>query len=63
VVEEAVPDVIAAGHAKGMVEVWRHPSFIDEIAQLQRGCQVRTSYRPDDIQFHDRSVVQCARRF
>ena len=57
VVEEAATDVIAAAHAQGTVEPWRHPSFIDEIVQLQRNRQIRASYQPDDVQFHDRSVV------
>jgi predicted ATPase len=57
VVEEAATDVIAAAHAHGTVELWRHPSFIDTIAHLQRDRQVRASYQPDDVQFHDRCVV------
>jgi len=35
VVEEAATDVIAAVHAQGVVEPWRHPSFIDAITNLQ----------------------------
>jgi predicted ATPase len=57
VVEEAATDVIAAGHAQGGDELWRHPSFIDAIANLQRDRQLRASYQPDEIQFHDRCVV------
>jgi predicted ATPase len=57
VVEEAATDVIAAGHAQGTVELWRHPSFIDAIAHLQRDRQIRASYQPDEVQFHDRCVV------
>ena len=57
VVEEAASDVIAAAHAQGMVELWRHPSFIDAIAHLQRDRQIRASYQPDEVQFHDRCVV------
>ena len=57
VVEEAATDVIAAAHAQGTVEPWRHPSFIDSIAHLQRDRQIRASYQPDEVQFHDRSVV------
>src|SRR5579863_10681909 len=57
VVEEAATDVIAAAHAQGTIEPWRHPSFIDAIARLQRDRQIRASYQPDEIQFHDRSVV------
>jgi predicted ATPase len=57
VVEEAATDVIAAGHAHGASELWRDPSFIDTIAHLQRDRQIRASYQPDEIQFHDRCVV------
>jgi len=57
VVEEAATDVIAAAHAQGTVEPWRHPSFIDAIARLQRDRQLRASYQPDEVQFHDRCVV------
>lgn len=57
VVEEAATDVIAAAHAQGKVELWRHPSFIDAIAHLQRDRQIRASYQPDEIQFHDRCAV------
>ena len=57
VVEEAATDVIAGAHAQGTVEPWRDPSFIDAIARLQRDRQLRASYQPDDVQFHDRCVV------
>ena len=57
VVEEAATDVIAAAHAQGISEPWRQPSFIDAIVDLQRKRQIRASYQPDDIQFHDRCVV------
>jgi predicted ATPase len=57
VVEEAATDVIAAAHAQGTAEPWREASFIDAIAQLQRDRQLRASYQPDEVQFHDRSVV------
>ncbi len=57
VVEEAATDVIAAAHAQGTVEPWRHPSFIDAIVRLQRDRQIRASYQPDEVQFHDRCVV------
>ena len=57
VVEEAATDVIAAAQSQGTADVWRHPSFIDTIAHLQRDRQIRASYQPDDIQFHDRCVV------
>ena len=57
VVEEAATDVIAAAQARGTVEPWADPSFIDTVAELQKTRQTRTSHLPDDIQFHDRSVV------
>jgi predicted ATPase len=57
VVEEAATDIIAAAHARGIAEPWKHPSFIDDIALLQRDRQLRASHRPDEIQFHDRSQV------
>jgi len=57
VVEEAATDVIAAAHAKGVAEPWTHPSFMDVIANLQRDRQIRASYQPDEVQFHDRCVV------
>ena len=43
VVEEAATDVIAAAHARGTDELWRHPSFIDAIAHLQRDRQIQAS--------------------
>ncbi len=57
VVEEAATDVIAAAQAHGTVEPWTHPSFIDVIARLQRDRQIRASYQPDEVQFHDRCAV------
>jgi predicted ATPase len=57
VVEEAATDVIAAAQSQGTVKPWTHPSFIDAIANLQRDRQIRASYQPDEIQFHDRCAV------
>jgi predicted ATPase len=57
VVEEAATDVIAAEQARGTAQPWTHPSFIDVIANLQRDRQVRASYQPDEVQFHDRCAV------
>jgi predicted ATPase len=57
VVEEAATDVIAAWQAQGIEEAWKDPSFIDAIAKLQRDRQTRASRQPDEVQFHDRSVV------
>ena len=57
VVEEAATDVIAAAQACGTDEIWRHPSFIDSVARLQRDRLIRASSQPDEVQFHDRCVV------
>jgi predicted ATPase len=57
VVEEAATDIIAAAHARGAIEPWKDPAFIDAIARLQKEREIRGSYLPDDIQFHDRSAV------
>ena len=57
VVEEAATDVIAAAHAQGTAQPWTHPSFIDVVANLQRDRQIRASYQPDEVQFHDRCAV------
>jgi predicted ATPase len=56
VVEEAATDVIAA-QAQETVQPWTHPSFIDAIVSLQRDRQIRASYQPDEVQFHDRCAV------
>jgi predicted ATPase len=58
VVEEAATDFIAAALAQGSDQPWTHPSaFIDAIANLQRDRQIRASYQPDEVQFHDRCSV------
>jgi predicted ATPase len=57
VVEEAATDIIAAAQAHGKAQPWMHPSFIDVIATLQRDRQIRASYQPDEVQFHDRCAV------
>lgn len=57
VVEEAATDVIAAAQAHGTHEPWMHPSFIDAIASLQKDRLTRAFHQPDEVQFHDRSVV------
>ncbi|HYL99497.1 MAG TPA: AAA family ATPase, partial [Blastocatellia bacterium] len=57
VVEEAATDLIALEQALGNPEPWRHASFIDSIASLQKQRQVRASLCTDEIQFHDRAVV------
>src|SRR5215471_6363919 len=57
VVEEAATDVIATAQAHGTAQPWTHPSFLDAVASLQRNRQIRASYQPDEIQFHDRCAV------
>lgn len=57
VVEEAATDIIAAAQARGSAEPWKHPSFLDEIAALQRDRQIRASSPSHDLQFHDRCAV------
>jgi predicted ATPase len=57
VVEEGATDVIAAEQARGTVEPWTDPAFIDAVARLQKQRETRSSYLPDGVQFHDRSVV------
>ena len=57
VVDEAATDVIAAAQARGTAEPWTDPSFIDVVADLQKARQIRASYQPDDVQFHDRCIV------
>ena len=57
VAEEAATDVIAAAQARGTAEPWKHPSFIDAVANLQKDRQIRASYQPDEVQFHDRCPV------
>jgi predicted ATPase len=58
VVEEAATDVIAAALAQGSLQPWTEPSsFLDLVANLQKDRQIRASYQPDEVQFHDRSTV------
>ena len=57
VVEEAATDVIAAAQARGTIELWTEPSFIDAVANLQRRRLIRASSQPDAVQFHDRPIV------
>ena len=57
VVEEAATDVIATAQEQGTIHPWTNPSFIDVVAGLQRDRQIRASYQPDEVQFHDRSAV------
>jgi predicted ATPase len=57
VVEEAATDVIALHQAQGIDEPWTHPSFIDEVVDLQKRRQLRASGEQGGVQFHDRSAV------
>ena len=57
VVEEAATDVIAAAQARGTAEPWMDPAFLDAVAGLQKERQIRASYQPDEVQFHDRCAV------
>jgi predicted ATPase len=54
VVEEAATDLIFAEQARGSLEPWTHPRFIEDITRLQieRCRQARES-----LQFHDRSII------
>ena len=53
VVEEAATDVIALEQAKGVVEPWTDPGFIDRIVALQRQRRLTVTR---EVQFHDRSA-------
>jgi predicted ATPase len=57
VIEEAATDVIAAALARGVIQPWTQPSFIDEIARLQRDRQRQASDQANEVQFHDRCAV------
>jgi len=57
VVEEAATDVIASRLAEGLAEPWMHPSFVDDIAELQRLRQIATPAPADGLQFFDRGPV------
>ena len=57
IVEEVATDVIACAQAQGTVQPWTHASFIDVLASLQRDRQIRASYQPDEVQFHDRCAL------
>src|SRR5215472_5879847 len=57
VVDEAATALIAAMVAHGEPQAWTRPSFVDDIVNLQRDRLIRASHQPDEVQFHDRSVV------
>ena len=56
-VEEAATDVIALEQARGVAKPWTLPSFIDSVTKLQKLRQIRASYLPDELQFHDRLPI------
>jgi len=56
VVEEAATDIIALRHAQGIAEPWTHPSFIDDIINLQNHRQMRIA-DVAEVQFYDRSPL------
>jgi predicted ATPase len=57
VVEEAATDIIALRQAQGNSEAWMHPSFIDDITNLQKQRQMRASELSLGVQFYDRSPL------
>jgi predicted ATPase len=57
VVEESATDIIAVAQAQGTEQPWKDPFFLDAVARLQRDRQIRASYHPDEVQFHDRCAV------
>jgi predicted ATPase len=57
VVEEAATDIIALRQAQGIAEPHTHPSFIDDITNLQRQRQMQASEVSSTIQFYDRSPI------
>ncbi len=57
VVEEAATDVIALEHARGNLEPWRQPAFIDKIVRLQKQRQIAASTSTVAIQLYDRAPI------
>ena len=41
----------------GTAEPWRDPLSSMQSLNFQRDRQIRASYQPDEVQFHDRSVA------
>jgi predicted ATPase len=56
VVEEAATDIHALRQAQGIAEPWTHPSFIDDITNLQKLRQTRIADAAE-VQFYDRSPL------
>ena len=57
VVEEAATDIIALRQAQGIAEPHTHPSFIDDITDLQKQRQMRASEVSSTIHIYDRSPI------
>ncbi len=57
VVDEAVTDLIAAAQAAGVDEPWRDPTFLDDIAALQRRRQLAPVADGASVQVFDRSPL------
>jgi predicted ATPase len=57
VVEEAATDIIAMRQAQGVAEPHTQPSFIDDIANLQKHRQMQPLDPSVRVQFFDRSPV------
>ncbi|MGH7924411.1 MAG: AAA family ATPase [Candidatus Binatus sp.] len=57
VVEEAASDIIALQQAQGIAEPWTHPSFIDDITNLQKHRQIQAADLSPGVQFYDRSPI------
>ena len=56
VIEEAATDIIALRQAQGIAEPWTHPSFIDDITNLQKLREMRIA-DASGVQFYDRSPI------
>ena len=56
VVEEAATDIIALRQAQGIAEPWTHPSFVDDITNLQKLRQTSVADAAG-VQFYDRSPL------
>jgi predicted ATPase len=57
VVEEAATDIIALRQAQGIAEPHTHPSFIDDITNLQKQRQMQVADLASGVQFYDRSPL------
>jgi predicted ATPase len=57
VIEEAATNIIALRQAQGIAEPWTHPSFIDDITNLQKQRQMQVADLASGVQFYDRSPL------